>query len=91
MNDAKIIAAAAKFADALREADVPVPQSNPFDAIARPDHVAAASEGPRVLAPGEATAIANGIDQLIANGDIARLRNVFLGLRSLFGMFGVVA
>ena len=91
MNDAKLITAATKIAAALREVDVPLPVTNPFDVIARPDHVAAASEGPRILAQGEATAIANGIDQLVANGDIARLRNIFLGLRSLIGMFGVVA
>lgn len=90
MNDAKLITAATKIAAALREVDVPS-QASPFAAIATPDHVAAASEGPRILAAGEATAIANGIDQLVANGDIARLRNIFVGLRSLIGMFGVVA
>ena len=89
-TDTKTLAVASKIADALRELDGPT-QASPFAAIATPDHVAAASEGPRILAAGEATAIANGIDQLVASGDLARLRNVFLGLRSLIGMFGVVA
>ena len=87
--DTKTLAVASKIADALRELDGPT-QASPFSAIATPDHVAATSEGPRILAQGEATAIANGIDQLVASGDLARIRNVFLGLRSLLGMVGFV-
>lgn len=89
-QDKKTLNAARKIADALREMDAPA-APNPFDAIPQPDHITAVSESPRILAPGEATAIANGIDELIAHGDFARLRNLFGGLRALFGMLGVIA
>lgn len=89
-QDKKTLAVAAKIAAAFRELDAPAVE-NPFDAIPQPDHLAGAAEQPRILAQGEAAAIADGIDQLVAHGDVARIRNLLVGIRSLFGMLGVVA